>query len=97
MKKSYLILLIILCFSNCGTTSLIDHNKNQIKKAREFWVGQSKKTLILNLGKPFEVYSDGEDGEVYRYKKYNGFITWVTDYYINNNDVIYHLNAHSTR
>lgn len=97
MKKIFLGLVLIFSLSNCATTSLVDHNKQQIEKARKIWVGATKKTLILNLGKPHETYSDGNNGEVYTYRKYNGYITWVTNYYINSEGVIYHLNANSIR
>ncbi|AZJ35245.1 hypothetical protein D6T69_06815 [Tenacibaculum singaporense] len=97
MKKTFLAVVLILSLYGCATTSLVDHNKQQIEKARKIWVGETKKTLILNLGKPYETYSDGSDGEVYSYRKYNGFITWVTNYYINNEGIIYHLNANSIR
>lgn len=93
MKRIFLLAMTMLIFS-CSQ-SLYEHNKSEVQKAREHWVGNTKQDLILAWGQPNNIYSDGKDGEIYNYRRNNGYIVWVTDFYINTNNVIYHLNANS--
>jgi hypothetical protein len=99
MKRQTLLRIVlvtttILIFSSCSPT-LHEHNQTEIQKARNYWKGETEQTLVMSWGAPHSKTSDGSDGKIYTYKRYNGHITWVTNFYINNDNIIYHLNAHS--
>jgi len=80
-------------FSSCS--SLYDYNESEIEKARDYWIGRSEQSLLTSWGPPNTKSSDGRDGEIYQYKRNNGYIIWVTNFYINRGNFIYHLNAFS--
>lgn len=89
-----LILSTTMSLTSCSPT-LQQHNQTEIEKAREYWINESESSLINSWGPPNSRTSDGSGGEILTYKRYNGYITWVTNFYINSNRVIYNLNAHS--
>jgi len=93
MKKIILLLLLIFIFS-CSST-LQDYNQTEIQKARNYWKGESEQTLVMSWGPPNSKTSDGAGGKIYSYKRNNGYIVWVTHFYINQDNIIYHLNANS--
>ena len=96
MKKILYLMLFFITFINvsCSPT-LQQHNQTEIQKAREYWIGESTNTLVLSWGAPYSKSNDGNGGKIYTYRRGNGYITWVTDFFINSENVIYHLNAHS--
>jgi len=95
MKTKFtFLLLIFLAFTSCGP-SLDQHNRSEVEKAREHWVGKSKQTLITSWGPPTSKSSDENGGEIFTYRRNNGYIIWVTNFYINDLGYIYHLNAFS--
>ncbi len=89
-----MILISATAFTSCSPT-LQKHNKTEIEKAREYWIGETKSTLITSWGPPFSRTSNENGGDILAYKRNNGYITWVTYFYVNSNNIIYHLNAHS--
>lgn len=93
MKK--ILIITIIVFSISCSTSLQDHNYNQIESAKKMWKGETEHTLVMSWGPPNSKTSDGAGGKIYTYKRNNGYIIWVTNFYINQDDIIYHLAAHS--
>ncbi len=95
--RNYLLLFCFLSLNlvSCGPTSLVNHNVTEIEKARNHWVGETQNTLIISWGPPTSKTSDGDGGEIYSYRRGNGFSTWVTNFYMGSTGIIYHLNAHS--
>lgn len=89
------LLLFVTSLVSCGPTTLAGHNKSEMEKARQHWVGKSESTLILSWGPPNSKSSDGGGGKIYTYRRGNGFSTWVTNFYIRSYGDIYNLNAHS--
>lgn len=96
MKKLHywLILLSALSIFSCSP-SLQQHNQTEIQKAREYWIYEYESTLINSWGPPNSRTSDGQGGEILTYRRDNGYITWVTYFYVNSKKIIYNLNAHS--
>lgn len=92
--KTTALILTLFAFSSCAP-SLYDHNRTEVENAREHWVGESLKSLITTWGPPTKKSDDGDGGKILSYKRNNGYITWVTNFYINQDDTIYHLNAFS--
>lgn len=97
MRKIYYLILgvIVLVFLDSCSPSLQQHNQNQIQQARDYWIGESESTLIQSWGPPNQRTSDGDGGQILTYNRYNGYITWVTNFYVNSDKIIYNLNAHS--
>lgn len=93
MKKLIIILLMVTIY-NCSP-SLYQHNQSEVEKARNYWVGESKQTLVSSWGPPNSKSSDERGGQIYSYRRNNGYIVWITNFYINSNNRIYHLNAYS--
>lgn len=92
--KKYIIFIITSIMLSCST-SMQQHNSNEIENARNYWKGKTENTLLMSWGAPYSKSSDGSGGKIHTYRRYNGYITWVTDFYINRDSIIYHLNAHS--
>ena len=93
MKKTIFLILIIMSVS-CGP-SLYQHNQTEIEKAKDHWIGGSKQELILSWGPPDSISNDEYTGEILTYRRNTGYIVWVTNFFINEHGIIYHLNAYS--
>jgi hypothetical protein len=93
MKTKIILLLLTVTFA-CSST-LQQHNQSEIEKAREYWVGSSKQDLLMSWGAPATKTDIGDGNIIYSYRRNNGYIVWVTDFFINSWGTIYHLNAHS--
>jgi hypothetical protein len=97
MKKIKIYIAIIgtlMLLTNCSPT-FSEYNQNQIQKAKAMWINEREATLIDSWGLPNSRSSDGYNGEILTYRRFNGYITWVTNYYVNSNKIIYNLNAYS--
>lgn len=98
MKKTIIFFIVVISllsfFTNCSPT-LQQHNQTEIEKARQYWINETESTLINSWGPPNSRETDGYDGQILTYKRYNGYITWITYFYVNKEKVIYNLNAHS--
>lgn len=93
MKRTIIIIVTVCFYFSCSPT-LYQHNNTEIEKARIHWIGESKVSLVMSWGPPTTKRSDLKGGEIYVYKRSNGFTTWVTNFYIYSSGRIYHLNAH---
>jgi len=71
MKTKIILLILVNSLVSCGP-SFYQHNQNEINNARQFWIGKTKHELIANWGSPNEKFNNVPNGEIYRYKRYNG-------------------------
>lgn len=96
MKNKIVLLLFLtlsLTMTNCAS-SFQDHNTSEIEKMRERFMNRPRQEVIVNWGKPDEISSDGEGGEILTYRRYNGAFYWITNFYINSNKKVYWANVH---
>lgn len=102
-KQLKLILLVALVITSCQTrhhsqnSSLIqsmEDTYNSVTTNAKSFEGQQKSTLLKVWGTPQSVFSDGQDGEVYRYIQAvtlsGGVFTLSTSMYINKDGKIYY-------
>jgi len=93
-SKIVLLMILTLTLSNCGVYQ--DSYDKEIEKMREWYMGRSKQEVIVNWGKPDEVSSDGDGGEILTYHRLNqaGMAYWTTNFYINTYKKVYWANAY---
>uniref|UniRef100_UPI00404B87A1 hypothetical protein n=1 Tax=Gelidibacter sp. TaxID=2018083 RepID=UPI00404B87A1 len=90
--KIVLLMFLTLTLASCGTYQ--SSNDSEIDKMRERFIGRPRQEVIVNWGKPDEISSDGEGGEILTYRRYNGAFYWITNFYINSDKKVYWANVH---
>ena len=66
MKKLTYFIIVITLFSSCYTTTIIP-----ISKTLDTWIGATEQQVLLQLGPPTRVTTDGNSGKIYIYENRN--------------------------
>ena len=89
-------MFLTLTLASCGSyqSSNQSSNQSEIEKMRERFIGRPRQEVLVNWGKPDEISSDGDGGEILTYRRFNGAFYWVTKFYINADKKVYWANVH---